>query len=62
MERYPMWPEKTGAQRIKRKVERDLEISREMRPGDLVPVRLEVVDMRLAEAAFLAQRLLGAGR
>ena len=33
-----------------------------MRAGDLQPVRLEIVDQRLAEAAFLAQRLLGAGR
>ena len=33
-----------------------------MRPGDLQPVRLEVVNQQLTEAAFLAQRLLGAGR
>src|SRR5260370_4142476 len=30
-----------------------------MRPGDLQPMRLQVVDERLAEAAFLAQLLLG---
>ena len=39
----------------------DVEIAGEMRPGDLQPVRLEIVDQQLAEAAFLAQRLLGAG-
>ncbi|HXC14832.1 MAG TPA: hypothetical protein VNV39_18600, partial [Stellaceae bacterium] len=33
-----------------------------MHPGDLQPVRLEVVNQHLTEAAFLAQRLLGAGR
>ncbi len=27
-----------------------------------MPVRLQIVDQGLAEAAFLAQRLLGAGR
>ena len=50
------------AQRIERQIERDPEIPREMRAGDLQPVRLEIVDQHLAEAAFLAQRLLGAGR
>jgi hypothetical protein len=30
-----------------------------MRPGDLEAVRLEIVDQQLAEAAFLAQLLLG---
>ena len=54
--------EQIDAQRIEREIERDPEIRRQMRPGDLQPVRLEIVDQQLAEAAFLAQRLLGAGR
>ena len=54
-------PEQVDAQRVKRQIERDLEISREMRAGDLVAVRLQIVDQQLAEAAFLAQRLLGGG-
>ena len=33
-----------------------------MRAGDLMPVRFEIVDEQLVEAAFFAQRLLGAGR
>ena len=53
--------EQIDAQRIERQIERDLEIRRQMRAGDLQPVRLEIVDQQLAEAAFLAQRLLGAG-
>ena len=53
--------EQIDAQRIEREIERDLEICRQMRAGDLQPVRLEIVDQHLAEAAFLAQRLLGAG-
>ena len=52
-------PEQIDAQRIEREIERDLEIPRQMRPGDLQAVRLEIVDQHLAEAAFLAQLLLG---
>ena len=50
-----------GAQRIERQVERDREIFRQMRAGNLVAVRLEIVDEALAEAAFFAQCLLGRG-
>jgi hypothetical protein len=52
--------EENDAQRIKSEIERNLEIRREMRAGDLEAMRLEIVDQRLAEAAFPAQRLLGA--
>ena len=51
--------EHIDAQRIERQVERHPEIRREMGPGDLQPVRLQVVDEHLAEAAFLAHGLLG---
>jgi hypothetical protein len=51
--------EHVGAQRIERQVERDLEISRQMRAGDLVAVRLEIVNETLAETELLAQSLLG---
>jgi hypothetical protein len=33
-----------------------------MRAGNLQPVRLQIVDQKLAEAVFLAQLLLGAER
>ena len=43
------------AQRIERQVERHPEIAGKVRLRDLQPVRLQVVDQGLAEAAFLAQ-------
>ncbi|MBV8109138.1 MAG: hypothetical protein JO012_05160, partial [Hyphomicrobiales bacterium] len=49
------------AERIERQVECDLEIYRQMRAGDLMPVRLEIVDQALAESEFFAQRLFDAG-
>ena len=51
--------EQIDAQRIERQIEGDIEIRREMGAGDLQSVRLEIVDQQLAEAAFLAQGLLG---
>lgn len=51
--------EQIDAQCIEPEIERDVEITRQMRPGDLQPVRLEILDQQLAEAAFLAQHLLG---
>ena len=51
--------EHVGAQRIERQIERDREISRQMRAGDLVAVCLEIVDEALAETELLAQSLLG---
>ena len=53
--------EEIDAERIEREVEGDLVVLGEMRARDLQAVRLEIVDQHLAEAAFLAQRLLGAG-
>ena len=51
-----------GAQRIEREIERDREIAGQIRPRDLQPVGLEIVDMPLAEAALLADLLLRAHR
>ena len=51
--------EDVDAQRIERQIERHPEIRREMRSCDLQPVRLQIVDEDLAEAAFLADSLLG---
>jgi hypothetical protein len=51
--------EQIDAQRIERQIEGDFEIRRQIGTGDLQSVRLEVVDQQLAEAAFLAQCLLG---
>ena len=41
-----------AAQRIEREIERDREIAGQIRPRDLQPVGLEIVDMPLAEAAL----------
>ena len=48
-------PKQVGAQRVERQIERDIEILRQMRPGDLQAMSLEIVDQDLAETAFLAQ-------
>jgi hypothetical protein len=53
--------EQIGAERVEREVEGDLEVLGEMGARDLQAMRLEIVDERLAEAAFLVQRLFGAG-
>jgi hypothetical protein len=52
-------PEQVGAERVKPEIEGDLEIAGQMRSRDLEAVRLEILDQHLAEAAFLAERLLG---
>ena len=52
--------EQIGAQRIERQIERDRKIRRQMGAGNLQSVGLKIVDQALAEAALLAQGLLGA--
>ena len=54
--------EQIDPQRIECEIESDREISRQMGAGDLQPVRLEIVDEHLAEAAFLAHGLLAGQR
>src|SRR5262249_22839049 len=54
--------EEIDAKRIKREIERYLEIPGEMRARDLQAVRLEIVDKALAEAELLAQCHYGIDR
>src|SRR6516162_3686702 len=52
-------PEEISAHSIESEIECGLEIPRQICPGDLQAMSLEIVDQDLAETAFLAQLLLG---